>query len=51
MLDAPIVEHVKALAGGHRHQMMINDSLGRVIESGHREADRRQLIRQELARR
>ena len=51
MLDAPIVEHFKALAGERGYQTIINDTLRRVIESGHREADRRQLIRQELARR
>ena len=51
MLDAPIVEHFKALAGERGYQTIINDTLRRVIESGHLEADLRQLIREELARR
>ena len=51
MLDAPIVEHFKALAGERGYQTIINDTLRRVIESGHIEADLRQLIREELARR
>ncbi len=51
MLDAPIVEHFKALAGERGYQTIINDTLRRVIESGHLETDLRQLIREELARR
>lgn len=51
MLDAPIVEHFKALAGERGYQTIINDTLRRVIESGHLEADLRQVIREELARR
>ena len=31
MLDAPIVEHFKALAGNRGYQTLINDSLRRVI--------------------
>ena len=49
MLDAPIVEHFKALAGGSGYQTIINDTLCRVIEIGHLEADLRRVIREELA--
>jgi uncharacterized protein (DUF4415 family) len=49
MLDAPIVEHFKALAGDRGYQTLINDTLRRVIESGHLEADLRRVIREELA--
>jgi len=48
MLDAPIVEHFKALAGDRGYQTLINDTLRRVIESGHLEADLRRVIREEL---
>lgn len=49
MLDAPIVEHFKALAGERGYQTIINDTLRRVIEAGHLEADIRRVIREELA--
>jgi uncharacterized protein (DUF4415 family) len=49
MLDAPIVEHFKALAGDRGYQTLINDTLRRVIEAGHIEADLRRVIREELA--
>lgn len=49
MLDAPIVEHFKALAGERGYQTIINDTLRRVIEAGHIEADIRRVIREELA--
>jgi len=49
MLDAPIVEHFKALAGDRGYQTLINDTLRRVIETGHLEADLRRLIREELS--
>lgn len=49
MLDAPIVEHFKALAGNRGYQTLINDSLRRVIETGHLEADLRRVIREELS--
>jgi len=48
MLDAPIIEHFKALAGNRGYQTLINDSLRRVIETGHLEADLRRVIREEL---
>jgi uncharacterized protein (DUF4415 family) len=51
MLDAPIVEHFKALAGERGYQTIINDTLRRVIETGHLEADLRRVIREEMARR
>ena len=48
MLDAPIIEHFKALAGDRGYQTLINDTLRRVIESGQIEADLRIVIREEL---
>ncbi len=51
MLDAPIVEHFKHLAGERGYQTLINDTLRRVIESEHLEADLRTVIREELAQR
>lgn len=49
MLDAPIVEHFKAMAGERGYQTIINDTLRRVIETGMLEADLRRIIREELA--
>lgn len=49
MLDIPIVEHFKALAGDRGYQTLINNTLRRVIETGHIEADLRRIIREELA--
>jgi uncharacterized protein (DUF4415 family) len=51
MLDAPIVEHFKALAGERAYQTIINDTLRRVIETDHLEADLRRVIREKMARR
>jgi uncharacterized protein (DUF4415 family) len=48
MLDTPIVEHFKSLAGERGYQTLINDTLRRVIETGHLEADLRRIIREEL---
>ncbi|MDR2000795.1 MAG: BrnA antitoxin family protein [Zoogloeaceae bacterium] len=48
MLDMPVVDHFKALAGERGYQTLINDTLRRVIESGHLEADIRRVIREEL---
>lgn len=48
MLDTPIVEHFKSLAGERGYQTLINDTLRRVIESEHLEADLRRIIREEL---
>ena len=49
MLDAPIVEHFKAVAGERGYQTIINDTLRRVIETGILEADLRRIISEELA--
>jgi hypothetical protein len=48
MLDRPIVEHFKALAGERGYQTLINDTLRRMIESEHLEADLRRIIREEI---
>ncbi|NEX21313.1 BrnA antitoxin family protein [Thiorhodococcus mannitoliphagus] len=48
MLDAPIVEHFKAMAGDRGYQTLINETLRRVIESEHLETDLRRIIREEL---
>lgn len=48
MLDTPIIEHFKALAGDRGYQTLINDTLRRVIEAGHIEADLRRVIREEM---
>lgn len=50
-LDAPIVEHFKAMAGSRGYQTLINDTLRRVIEAEHLEADLRRILREELAAR
>ena len=49
MLDAPIVEHFKALAGERGYQTLINDMLRRAVEGEHLEADLRRIVREELA--
>lgn len=49
MLDAPIIDHFKALAGDRGYQTLINDTLRRMIEAGHIEADLRRVIREELS--
>ena len=49
MLDVPIIEHFKALAGERGYQTLINETLRRVIESGKIEADLRKIIREEIA--
>ena len=48
-LDAPIVEHFKAMAGSRGYRTLINETLRRVIEAEHQEADRRRIIGEELA--
>lgn len=50
-LDAPIVEHFKALAGERDYGRLINDTLRRIVEGEHREADLRAIIRDELEHR
>lgn len=49
MLDEPIIEHFKAMAGERGYQTLINDTLRRVIEGEHVEADLRRILREELA--
>ncbi|MBK5970925.1 hypothetical protein CCR91_19710 [Thiorhodovibrio winogradskyi] len=49
VLDAPIVEHFKAMAGDRDYRMLINDTLRRVIESEHLELDLRRIIREEMS--
>ena len=48
MLDGPIVEHFKALAGERGYQTLINETLRRMIESEYLEADLRRIIREEI---
>ena len=48
MLDAPIVEHFKALAGERGYQTLINDTLRRAVAGERLEADLRAIIREEL---
>jgi uncharacterized protein (DUF4415 family) len=48
MLDGPIVEHFKALAGERGYQTLINDTLRRVIQSENLEANLRRIIREEI---
>ena len=48
MLDAPIVEHFKALAGERGYQTLINDTLRRAVAGERLEADLRMIIREEL---
>lgn len=50
MLDAPIIEHFKALAGERGYQTLINDTLRRAVEGEHLEADLRRVVREELAK-
>lgn len=50
-LDAPIIEHFKALAGERDYGRRINDTLRRIIEGEHRETDLRTIIRDELEHR
>jgi uncharacterized protein (DUF4415 family) len=48
MLDAPIVEHFKAMAGERGYQTLINDTLRRAVAGEKLEADLRAIIREEL---
>lgn len=48
MLDTPIVEHFKSLAGERGYQTLINDTLRRAVEGEHIEADLRRIVREEL---
>ena len=48
MLDMPIVEHYKAVAGERGYQTLINDTLRRAVEGEHFVAELRSVIREEL---
>jgi len=48
MLDAPIVDYFKEIAGGKGYQTYINETLRRVVESGRLETDLRKIIREEI---
>jgi uncharacterized protein (DUF4415 family) len=48
MLDTPIVDHFKSLAGERGYQTLINDTLRRAVEGEHIEADLRRIVREEL---
>jgi uncharacterized protein (DUF4415 family) len=48
MLDAPIVEHFKALAGERGYQTLINETLRRAVAGEQLEANLRTIIREEL---
>lgn len=50
MLDTPVVEHYKAVAGERGYQTLINDTLRRAVEGEHFVADMRSVIREELTR-
>ena len=49
MLDAPIIEHFKAVTGERGYQTIINNTLRRVSETGILEADLRRIIREKFA--
>lgn len=48
MLDTPIVEHFKAVAGERGYQTLINDTLRRAVEGEHFVSEMRSAIREEL---
>ena len=48
MLDTPVVEHFKALAGERGYQTLINDHLRRAVEGDQLIANMRAAIREEL---
>ncbi len=48
MLDTPIIEHFKSVAGERGYQTLINDMLRRAVEGEHMLADVRAVIREEL---
>lgn len=49
MLDSPVIEHFKAVAGERGYQTLINDTLRRTVEGAHFVAEMRAAIREELA--
>ncbi len=48
MLDAPIIEHFKAIAGDRGYQTLINDTLRRAVEGEHLTENLRAIVREEL---
>ncbi len=48
MLDTPIVDHYKAVAGERGYQTLINDTLRRVVEGEYFMNEMRSVIREEL---
>jgi uncharacterized protein (DUF4415 family) len=48
MLDAPIIEHFKAVAGDRGYQTLINDTLRRAVEGEHLTENLRAIVREEL---
>lgn len=48
MLDTPIIEYFKAVAGERGYQTLINDVLRRMVEGEHLLTDVRAVIREEL---
>ncbi len=48
MLDTPIVEHYKAVAGERGYQTLINDTLRRAVDGEHFVEEMRSVIREEL---
>jgi uncharacterized protein (DUF4415 family) len=48
MLDAPIIEHFKAIAGDRGYQTLINDALRRAVEGEHLAQSLRAIVREEL---
>ena len=49
MLDAPIIDYFKEMAGGKGYQTLINETLRRVMESERIEIDLRRILREEIA--
>ena len=50
MLDEPIIEHFKALAGERGYQTLINETLRHVLRQEALEDSLRRVIREEMAR-
>jgi uncharacterized protein (DUF4415 family) len=49
MLDAPIIDYFKEIAGGKGYQTLINETLRRAMESERLETRLRKIIREEIA--
>lgn len=48
MLDAPIIEHFKSIAGDRGYQTLINDALRRAVEGEQLAQSLRAIVREEL---